>query len=203
MNDTYLFIDSSLCIQVGLLDADLNWLHYEYVPNQKGSTVLHSIIYSVLEEAGLKILDLKGLIIANGPGSYTGIRLTEGISQISEAEGISVCSFYHFEVPFFCGISNYKFYANAFKGEIFEYSFKGKDEVNISMLKKDTFLSRSFDEDNFFHINGELEGKYLSSTTELIKENSLKLFTKVINRKRHSDPYYFRSLEKEFKPSFN
>ena len=67
----YLFLDSYLYIQVGLLDDDLTWKHYELIANKRGSQILHSIIYSSLSDHNIKVKDLKGIFLANGPSSYT------------------------------------------------------------------------------------------------------------------------------------
>lgn len=200
MSSSYLFLDSSLDINIGILDSSLTWKYFETIANRKGSSVLHSIIFNVLKEAQMSLSAIESLIVANGPGSYTGIRLSEGIAQILALENIPCYSFYHFEVPHFCGFDHYKFYANAFKGEVFEYAYES-EAPNLAMIKKESFDSMSFDADNLFHINGELHDKYLESTATMIKNNPKSVFSKVLERGKHFEPYYFRSAEKEFKPT--
>lgn len=197
----YLYLDSSLFVQVGILDEEFNWIHFEVIENKKGSAIIHTILYDILKSFDVDLKEITALILANGPGSYTGIRLSEGIAQILEIEGIDIYSFYHYEVPLFCGIGDYEFYANAFKGEVFKYSYISEIE-KFEMITSDDFKSMAFDKENLYHINGELDEKYMESTSSLIKSKSKMIISEVINRNEHKAPYYFRTLEQEFKPSF-
>ena len=200
MKKKYLYIDSSLDVQIGIINENYEWEHLEHISHKKSSTILHRTIFNIMSEFKLDFDQLAGVIIANGPGSYTGIRLTEGISQILKNEGVSTYSFYHFEVPAFCQINDYVFYANAFKGEVFKYVYNNGKE-NLAIINKDEFKSLDFDVANLFHINGELEDMYLNSTKELIDKRARDIFSRIIERGTHLEPFYFRSLEKEFKPS--
>ena len=193
----YLFLDSSLYIQVGVLDEQLNWLHHELIPNKKGSQVLHSIIYSSLKDLDITFSNLKGLFLANGPGSYTGIRVAEGIGQILELEDLPVYSFYHFEVPGFCEIKEYSFYAEAFKGEVFNYKFKDDDE-KFDLIKEKDFNLLDLSDDHQYHLDGELLGRELDRLYDLFPTQSKKIFSKVLARAKHLPPYYFRPADKEF-----
>jgi tRNA threonylcarbamoyladenosine biosynthesis protein TsaB len=197
----YLYLDSSLFVQVGILDEGFNWIHFEVVENKKGSAVIHTILNDILKCNDVSLSNIDALILANGPGSYTGIRLSEGIAQILEIEDIEVFSFYHYEVPLLCGAQDYEFYANAFKGEVFKYIYTCDGE-KFEMITSDVFKKLSFDKSNMYHINGELEDKYMESTSSLIKNKSQQIFSEVLRRKEHKPPYYFRTLEQEFKPSF-
>lgn len=193
----YLFLDSSLYIQVGLLSEDLTWTHHELIQNKKGSQVLHSIIHSALMKAEIKLDDLKGIFLANGPGSYTGIRVAEGVAQVLEMEGLPVFSFYHFEVPQLCGISNYEFVSEAFKGEIFCYQVK--DDQESSFLIKEDEFQKKFDKDKKpYHLNGEILGLSVNKLYDLYGPHSTDIFSKVLERGKHLPPYYYRAEEKEF-----
>lgn len=193
----YLFLDSSTFIQVGVLNEDLTWKHHEVIRNKKGSHIIHSVIYSALKECGIKTHDLKGIFLANGPGSYTGIRVAEGLSQVLELEGIPVYSFYHFEVPSFCGLKDYEFFAEAFKGEVFSYRFDGEEEIKL--MKEEEFQSLDLLQENQFHLEGPILGKELNSLYDYFQKHSTDIFSKVLERAEHKPPYYFRSAEKEFK----
>ncbi len=193
----YLFLDSSLYIQVGLLDDDLTWKHYELIANKKGSQILHSIIYSSLSDHNIKVKDLKGIFLANGPGSYTGIRVAEGVCQILEMEGLPIYSFYHFEVPYFAAVSEYKFYAEAFKGEVFQYSF-GPEQESLDLISEKNFNLLDLSESHLYHLEGELLGRQLDSLYDLYKNESVKIFSKARDRGEHLPPYYYRPEEKEF-----
>lgn len=193
----YLFLDSSLYIQVGLLNEDLSWVTHEFVQNKKGSQVLHSVIYTLLSDAGKKIDDLKGIFLANGPGSYTGIRVAEGISQVLEMEGLPVFSFYHFEVPKFCDQKDYEFVSEAFKGEIFCYCFKNGNESS-RLLKEEEFIHSYDTEKEIYHLDGEILEYSVNRLYDLYKPRSVDIFSKVLERGKHLPPYYYRAEEKEF-----
>ena len=77
-----LFLDTTFGITVGLLDDQNEWLDYSFVDGQKGSAVIHKIILDLLEKNNLSIKNVKALFQIAGPGSYTGMRVSDGISQI-------------------------------------------------------------------------------------------------------------------------
>jgi len=200
MSNKYLFLDTSAYIQVGLLNEELNWIHYELIPNRKGSQIIHKIIYESMKKCHLTFKDIKGVLLSNGPGSYTGIRIAEGISQVLSLEGIPIYSFYHYEVPAFCDVAQYHFYERAFKGEIFEYIRKGAEE-DRRLITEEEFESLNFSSENFYHLTGDLLGKELLSIYELFKCKPQKILSRVLERSEHLPPYYFRPLEKEFRMS--
>jgi tRNA threonylcarbamoyladenosine biosynthesis protein TsaB len=200
MSKKYLFLDTSAYIQMGLLNEDLEWTHYEVVQNRKGSQLLHKIIYESMKNFDLSFGDIKGVILGNGPGSYTGIRIGEGVAQILALEGIDIISFYHYEVPAFCGITQYKFYEKAFKGEVFEYS-KTLESEDKKLISEEKFKNLDLGDEHNYHLTGELFDQFLNSIYALIKKNPQEIFSKIIKRAEHLPPYYFRPLEKEFKVS--
>ncbi len=193
----YLFLDSSTYIQVGILRKDFSWIHHEIIKNKKGSHIIHSLIYSALKEKGFETTDIEGIFLANGPGSYTGIRVAEGLSQILEIEGVPVYSFYHFEVPRFCGLTEYDFFAEAFKGEVFHYKFA--EEKSSSLISEEDFLGIDLAQGKGFHLEGTILNRKLSSVYELFEKKSSDIFSKVFERAEHLPPYYYRTAEKEFK----
>jgi len=200
MNNISLFLDTSSFIQIGLLNEDQEWAAYELIKNKKGSQVLHSLIYELLIKHNLSIKDIKRLIVANGPGSYTGIRLAEGFAQILELENIEVINFYHYEAPFFAGKNNYGFVANAFKGETFSYTFNATEEETMKLLSSEEFDNFKSSEE-IYHIGEEVNGKSFQSLYRLYEDEPSRIFSKVIQREARTEPFYFRPLEKEFKPS--
>ncbi|MBC98126.1 MAG: hypothetical protein CME63_10270 [Halobacteriovoraceae bacterium] len=200
MSGKYLFLDTSAYIQVGLLEEDLSWIHHEVIQNRKGSQLLHKVIYDCLKDFNLSFKDIKAILLGNGPGSYTGIRIGEGFSQILALEGIEIFSFYHYEVPAFCNIEEYKFYERAFKGEVFEFSKSG-DKEEKSLISEEKFKQRDFSDEHLYHLTGELLDQDLLSIYTLVKKNPRDIFSKVIKRAEHLPPYYFRPLEKEFNVS--
>ncbi|MCR9204780.1 MAG: hypothetical protein NXH75_09395 [Halobacteriovoraceae bacterium] len=196
----YLFLDSSSFIQVGILNEELNWLHHEIVANKKGSQVLHSIIHNNLKDQGMKISDIKTVFLANGPGSYTGIRVAEGICQVLELSGASAFTFHHFEVPLLCGILNYDYFSEAFKGEVFIYKRRG-EESDFSLIKEEDFKNRESSAEVEYALDGNILDESLDRIYDLFNSRPQEIFTKVLERKDRQPPFYYRSLEKEFRPS--
>lgn len=199
MTEYSLFLDTSAFIQVGLLDQSNNWLSYELIKNKKGSQILHGLIFELLKSKSLSIKDIKRLVVANGPGSYTGIRLAEGLAQVLEIEGIEVINFYHFEVPSFLDSQDYRFVASAFKNEFFCYQ-RRNEEVEQFLISKEDFLELK-DNSRTFHIGDDVAGRTFNSTYDLFSNQSVAIFSKVIERSTRNKPFYFRPLEKEFKIS--
>lgn len=193
----YLYLDTSFYIYLGLLNENFEWIEYKVIPDKKSSRLLHKEIFDLLSANGIKSLDISGIFLSSGPGSYTGLRLAEGVSQIFELESIPVYSFYHFEVPSFIGVQSGLFCAEAFKGEVFVYNWDNEENED-SLMKIEKFHNLDLAQDNIFHIEGEIFEYHFSSTSFLVKKHSAEIFNKVFARKKHLDTYYFRPLEKEF-----
>lgn len=200
MSGNYLFLDTSAYIQVGLLDEDFKWVHYELIQNRKGSQLIHKVIYDTMKDFKLTFKDIKGILLANGPGSYTGIRIGEGVSQILALEGTPIYSFYHYEVPALCGVEEYTFFEKAFKGEIFEY-YRKNSEFKDQLITEEKFRSSDLSDEHNYHLTGELLDQVLQSVYGLFQKYPKEIFSKVVERAEHLPPYYFRPLEKEFRMS--
>lgn len=196
----YLFLDSSSFIQVGILNGNFQWIHHEVIPNRKGSQVLHSIIYTSLKENDLKLSDIKKVFLANGPGSYTGIRVAEGLCQVLELSGCEVVSFYHFEVPSFCGLENFEYFSEAFKGEIFYYNFS-QDKAETKLIKESAFNEMDLSKDYQYSLEGDILEHHLDCLYDLFKSKPKEIFSRVSELGRRLPPFYYRTEEKEFKPS--
>jgi tRNA threonylcarbamoyladenosine biosynthesis protein TsaB len=175
-----LFLDTTQGLTVGLLDRDFSWVFYEYTDEKKPSEIIHDKIYFILNKFNLSIEKVQFISIA-GPGSYTGMRLSEGVSTILEWGGVSIFSFYHFEVPFLTGIESGRWVTNAFKNQVFLYEWNAENS-------KTTLLSECLDTEAFT----------LIKTRELIFSHSREIFSKVIHLNKPKETYYFRSLEEEF-----
>lgn len=194
-----LFIDSTFGITVGLLDKNLTWLDYHFVEGQRGSAVIHKLIHDALEKNNLSLENIEYLIQVAGPGSYTGMRVSEGIKQVFEWEKFNTLSFYHYQVPKLVGVHKGIWFCDAFKGETFLYSWDGeleKKELVKNTTAKDLLTNQV---ENFYQLSeiNKLELK-AKSTQQLIKENPSIIFKKVIDKKINKELYYFRSLDEEF-----
>lgn len=197
----YLFVDTSDHLVLGLLDEDFNWLEFIETEDKKSSASIHSHIYKLLEVRDLKIKQIKGLFQVAGPGSYTGMRISEGISQVLEWQNIPIYSFYHFSVPFFLGVAKGAWVSKAFKSEIFLYEWR-EGEVKKSLHAQDELPNlqnglRSELGEFWTHFDGVFE-EISNSSAALIKENPGELFSHVVNSKLREKPFYYRSLENEF-----
>ena len=53
-----LFIDTTLGITVGLLNEENEWVEYKSIKGQKGSAIIHKLIFDMINKYSLKIQDL-------------------------------------------------------------------------------------------------------------------------------------------------
>ncbi len=188
---SYLFLDTTNGLTIGLLDRELSWIEYIYSDHKKPSELIHKLIQELCLKWNIDY-SKSTLISIAGPGSYTGMRLSEGVAQISKICGMKVYSFFHFEVPALMGIDHGCFYANAFKGQLFKYSWaKATNSIALIDSKKPS--------EDFFYSAEVFNGENFQLTSELIKNNPQKIFERVISRGEFFPAYYFRSLDEEFK----
>ncbi|OUR98953.1 hypothetical protein A9Q84_05945 [Halobacteriovorax marinus] len=198
---TYLFVDTSDHLVLGLLNDKFEWIEFLETSDKKSSASIHSKIYELLKAHDLKIGDISAFFQVAGPGSYTGMRISEGMSQVLEWQKTQIYSFYHFVTPKLLGFDKGAWISRAFKGEIFLYEWRG-DEVKTSLHSEDE-LPRLREElegelgEFWTHFSETFEGINRSSG-ELVKENSRKLFSLIAKRQMREKPFYYRSLEKEF-----
>ena len=195
----YLFLDTSDHLILGVLDKDFSWISYKDTDLKKSSKDVHALIYSELEQAGTDIKNIAALLQVSGPGSYTGMRVSEGIANILHWQKIPVHSFYHFEVPRIIGEYRGLWFANAFKKEIFCYTFEEENSIN-KLYTKEQFLSFANKYENKIYSNfrSDLYDNCLLTST-MIKENPEKVFSYVVGRNKHLGPYYYRSVQEEFR----
>jgi tRNA threonylcarbamoyladenosine biosynthesis protein TsaB len=175
-----LFLDTTQGLTVGLLDRDFSWVFYEYSDEKKPSEIIHDKLYFILNKFNLSIENVQFISIA-GPGSYTGMRLSEGVSTILEWGGLKIFSLYHFEVPYLTGIESGRWVTNAFKNQVFLYEWNGEES-------KTTLLAECLDTEVYS----------LEKTRELILLHSRRIFPLVVQQDKFKETYYFRTLEEEF-----
>lgn len=199
-----LYIDSSHSLTLGLLDKSFGWIDYCEFKEKKTSGILHIELLEMLKRNNFEIGQLTQVVEAAGPGSYTGMRVAEGLCQILEWQQRECRSFYHFEVPALCGIEQGVWIAKAFKGEVFCYHFDG--EVNRIEFIREAELPDFTEQWQrqslkvFGHYEDDLSvDKELTSA--LIQKSAQDFFKKVWERGERKGPYYFRALEQEFKVS--
>ncbi|PKI14256.1 tRNA (adenosine(37)-N6)-threonylcarbamoyltransferase complex dimerization subunit type 1 TsaB [Colwellia sp. 12G3] len=77
----YLALDASTeACSVALQVNGKTFSRYELCP-QSHSLHLLPMIDAVLQEAGIKLAELDGLVFGQGPGSFTGVRIGVGVAQ--------------------------------------------------------------------------------------------------------------------------
>lgn len=191
-----LFVDSSDNLTLGLLDDNLEWVEFKRFPNKKSSGVFHGLVEELLSSHGIKIFELDRVFYGAGPGSYTGVRLVEGFSQILRWQKIKTNSFYLFELPKLIEIEEGRWLSEAYKGEFFLYSWKG--EENDSKLIKKENISSEINENDYLVSQGNLKDIETNSIVDLVRENSKEIFQKIIEQDFQREPFYYRTIENEF-----
>lgn len=194
-----LYLDTSHFLALGILSDNYEWLHFEKHEKLQHSGDIHLKIHQALQAVGCEALDLASVIICNGPGSYTGIRLGEGIAQLFELAKVPVYSFHHYQVPKILGFEQGEWVCHAFKREVFTYKWNGPTESSDLIAASDWKPSES---KLFGHQpEGPWQDFELQFTTDLIQARAKELLGHVEQNKLRQDSYYFRPLDKEFKRS--
>lgn len=192
----YLFLDSTFNLVLGVFTQKGHWLQYKALETKKSSQIIHKEIFDLLTSVNLSLRDLDGVVYIAGPGSYTGMRVSEGIINILEMEGISIFSFYHYEVPQILKISNGAFYSKAFKKEFFVYAWNSLERGNKGLIAENDLEDKLVSYERRFSME-EIDNTV--STQGLIKENILQVYEYIMKSKSRVPLYYYRSLEEEFK----
>ena len=200
---SYLFIDSTYDLTLGVLDDGLNWLSFEKIVGQKASAVIQGKANELLSKHNIQPQELSGIITVNGPGFYTGLRLAEGFSDVFSFFGVKQYSFYSYEIPLWCGYDRGIWFTKAYRGEYFFYRWDR--EVFSQELKAASELSQSITSEQFFiHSPGSLDTisaeliKSPIETHELLQKHPQKIFPHIVTGLRR-EPFYFRAPEDEFK----
>lgn len=200
-NDLFLYIDTSDHLIVGLYDlAAKNWCEFIETKETRTSGIIHKIIHDLLEKFKTELKELKGVVSCAGPGSYTGMRVSEGIVQMLAWQKIPIYSFYHFEVPSLIGIDTGVWFASAFKGEAFLYKW------SLSMSDQKLVCYKDLEEklpalNVFTHFLTEgthFKKCQVEQTGEIVKAHFDNILAKVLSLKMRRGPFYYRSLNQEF-----
>lgn len=197
---TYLYIDTTRNLTIGLLSKEEGWLSRIVHKDVKSSELLHNEIHEMCIGKGISLKSLSGIIYAAGPGSYTGMRVSEGLAQVFRWQGIPVFGFYHFELPQLLGVNEGLWISEAFKGEFFLYKWNGEGAVKKLVVKSDLEQELANSQSIYTHHREETELANLL-TTDLIENQWDKLLNLVVSDNMRREPYYYRTLEEEFVPS--
>lgn len=186
-----LFLDTTVQLFVGIIDENNNWVDKVSEENKKISQNIHKVIYKLLDKNNLNFSDVSRVVYCAGPGSYTGMRVSAGLADILEWNGVEVVSFYHFEIPKFAGYKNGKWIADAFKKELFVYSWDENNE-GYELIPKEKF---SIGEEKLFSQSNIMD--FTSANTIKILEDKIKEIMSNI-KFENKKLFYYRKLEDEF-----
>lgn len=200
---SYLFIDSTYDLTLGVLDEELNWMSFETEVGQKASAIIQKKAYELIKRHGLRWESLSGVITVNGPGFYTGLRLAEGFSDVFSFFRVKQFSFYSYEIPYWCGFSKGTWFTKAYRGEYFFYEWSLDDSSTALKTLKE--LPEAITEDQYFiHSIGSLDDVSSNlinnpfKTRDLLQLHPKKIFPHVVKGLQR-EPFYFRAPEDEFK----
>lgn len=200
---SYLFIDSTYDLILGILDDEFKWLSFEHTSGQKASVIIQAHSQKLLDKHKLDVKSLRGVITVNGPGFYTGLRLAEGLSDVFQFFGVKQFSFYTYDIPFWCGIQEGTWFTKAYRGEYFLYYWKDSTSSQKLVAVKDLHTVLT---EELYYIHSELSLDQTSSaiikktemTIDLLQKYPEKIFPNVLSSPR-KDAFYFRAPEDEFK----
>lgn len=200
---SYLFIDSTYDLTLGVLDDGFKWLSFELIQGQKASAVIQKKAYELLEQHKIAPENLKGLIIINGPGFYTGLRLAEGFADVFTFFGIPQYSLYSYEIPKWCGFEKGTWFTKAYRGEYFLHHWDNVESSQALITAKDlkdVLPGLTL----FIHSEGSLDPASLEFIKNPVKTHDLlKTYPEIIFNEAIKYPkresFYFRAPEDEFK----
>ncbi len=191
----FLYVDVTSGLVLGLLDANFNWVEYRDIEEKKPSEIIHLAIYELIKKNKVDPEKLE-YFFCSGPGSYTGMRLGEGMAQVFEWVDEKVYSFYQFEVPQIMGVEQGTWMTNAFKGQVFIYNWS-KNQSHIQLVNNGDL--KILDKNNGFTLaNDNPLFSELKTSKEMIKETPRQFFKAIYDLKMRKAPYYFRTLDEEF-----
>ncbi|MBT3235147.1 MAG: hypothetical protein HN353_04290 [Bdellovibrionales bacterium] len=204
-----LFLDTTDGLTVGILTDDFQWLDHENIRQGRCANKIHPLINRMLDNQGITIREVKGVFYLAGPGSYTGMRVGEGIAAIARWQNISVHSFYHFEVPLIAlGVERGAWLGFAYKQEYFLYQWVGSNASSslVTPEQLQGWLIENSDCPIYINSGDPRLIDLLSNcavepqlTQDIIHQQSQKLFTQVEKLERECPLHYYRPLEQEFK----
>ena len=189
----YAFIDTTSKIIYGLLDAEFKWIDYCVLDSNKSSAKLHYLIHDTNEKNKISLKQITRIFYCAGPGSYTGMRISEGLVNIFAWQDFEYNSFYQFDIPKICGVKQGMWYSKAFKGEFFTYEWSEGSVGTRSLIKEDELDSKLVEPNLFTTVE----------TVELIKNQSEIIFSKILKDNSKKELYYYRPLEEEFSQAKN
>jgi tRNA threonylcarbamoyladenosine biosynthesis protein TsaB len=197
----YLYLDTSSNFHYGLLNEELQWVDFQEVETKRTSEIIHAHINDILNKHNLNVPKLKGVFVLSGPGSYTGMRVAEGVAQILELEGVKIYSFTTFRLSEEEKEKDFMWVYEAFKGEIFFRDPEGVEKlIKLEDLDKSELPPRLFSHGALSNLKQVL-GCEVVDFSKLIQEKPEEVFSYVLKKEFRDKPFYFRPVEVEFSKS--
>ena len=192
----YLYVDVTAGMILGILNSEFQWITYVESDEKKPSEVIHQNIHQLIKQHHIDSKSIEYFFSA-GPGSYTGMRLGEGMAQMLEWSGKKVYSFHQFEVPSLMGVQKGYWISNAFKGQFFIHHWNQTESRSELVNQTDVKLLDT--QTGFTLTHDNVAFKDLQTTKSMIAENPQLLFENLKKNNVRKAPYYFRTLDEEFK----
>ncbi len=195
----YLYIDTTNNLTLGLLDSNFEWVEKVFFETKRTSEIIHGEIHHLLLKHDITLNEIKAYFTISGPGSYTGMRVSEGINQVLELEDKKIYSFpsYLF-CEQLCEVWDFWFYP-AFKNEIFVRSPRGEEKLVSSEDFLVDYVEAKLKLVSFGQGLKGVESVFDSAT--LLDKSCSKVFRLVSEANMRHKPFYFRPLDVEFSKS--
>ncbi|MBT3981584.1 MAG: hypothetical protein HOE90_09550 [Bacteriovoracaceae bacterium] len=202
---SYLFIDSTYLLTVGLLDSSCKWVETRHLDSTKSASAIHTTINQLLTKNSCKLDSLSGVIYVSGPGSYTGLRVSTLISELLDWQGIQKYSYHQMDLAKFYHPNSGMWLSKAFKGEIFYSYWKDGGEC-VSGICAENELSLFYVERGrpplFTHgAKFELEADEICDIDSLLDDDCSSFFTTLVEKTVNKPILYYRAADKDFKKS--
>ncbi len=203
---SFLFIDSTYDVTLGILDEEMDWVDLRRHKGLKASTIIQAEVFDLFRKHSIDPRGLGAVIFVNGPGFYTGLRLSEGFSDVFEFFGVPHYSFYSYEVPRWCGVEKGRWFTKAYRGEYFLHDWDGEGQRS-RLLSSTELPTMEPCERYFIHSEtslDELSSKFVPDpvqTVDLLREQPKAIFQQVLGQGLRREVFYFRAPEDEFKVS--
>lgn len=194
-----LYLDACDGLKVGLLDEQLNWEKFLDFPIKKASNTLFIETEKLLSENNIELSQLEQIFLCLGPGSYTGIRLLQGMKDLYQNQGLKVFSFYNFEIPYLNGIQEGVYVTSAYKQEIYQYKWHGEEHFQ-DLIEAGRFVVENTGD--IYGMQDQFHENALCNVYTMLRNNPKKVLERVLEKKLSRQAFYFRPLEKEFRMNF-
>lgn len=205
MSKPYLVLDSCSDFLLALLNDQFEMVDHFFIPGLKTSRHVHQQINTLLNRNCIKPVELASFIVSSGPGSYTGVRLGQGIASLFDWYKINTCHYYAFEVPRMLGYKEGLWFSNAYKSEYFYFYWNDEENIeefqlchhsNFTQLLKTSFENVPlFTQGNWEH---ELSLDVVN-TLDMCMQNPQNIYSQVVRNNKKLEPFYYREDGQEFK----